>query len=387
MIDANIIDLLGAYDNLHDPKPIANNRGIIIGVTTTCVILSWSCGFFRLYTRYFVIYSPGWDDFFLALVLITGLMGALSMGILTDHGLGDHFVYLSVAQMEGYLKGFYVANISYVMSTAFIKISLLLQYLRVFEERALRTTCITILVLVSLWGLTFTILAFVPCVPVYDYWDLLSGADKTCFGYGATTRNKFTQIYISHAGFNLTFDVLVLSLPMFLLRRETTTRALSGLVSLLLMGCLVVSVSIWRLATLVEHQATTYPTFDPTWYSPISSILSAVEVDIASICASVPVFWPVLTNSLGEIFVTKEIQVIHEDRVDMFELHRVRSESSGTFLDCSVDCTDESNHVHNSDPARQAFNFNRAIADPFASDEEKAIRVLTHVRSESGAKN
>jgi hypothetical protein len=75
-----------------------------------------------------------------------------------------------------------------------------------------------------------------------------------------------------------------------------------------------VIVSIWRLSTLVAHQATTYPTFDPTWYSPTSGILATIEVDIATVCASVPVFWPVLRDSVSErIFVTKEVQIIHEE--------------------------------------------------------------------------
>jgi hypothetical protein len=56
---------------------------------------------------------------------------------------------------------------------------------------------------------------------------------------------------------------------------------------------------------------------DPTWYGPISIILAVLEVDCASICASVPVFWPVLQQQIGKIFVTKEFAVVHEDRYDL----------------------------------------------------------------------
>jgi hypothetical protein len=79
-----------------------------------------------------------------------------------------------------------------------------------------------------------------------------------------------------------------------------------------LTNCPVTSVnviSIWRVATVFEHKATTSPTFDPTWYGPISILLTILEVNAATICASVPVFWPVLTARLDKIFVTQEIKI------------------------------------------------------------------------------
>lgn len=75
--------------------------------------------------------------------------------------------------------------------------------------------------------------------------------------------------------------------------------------------------SVWRLATIVEHKAATYPVRDPTWYGPISILLAILEVDAASICASVPVFWPAISNHFGRIFVTQEINITHEDRYEL----------------------------------------------------------------------
>jgi hypothetical protein len=64
----------------------------------------------------------------------------------------------------------------------------------------------------------------------------------------------------------------------------------------------------------VEHKAGRYPTHDTTWYGPISLILALLECDCASICASIPIFWPVLSPYLGAIFVTQEVSVEHEYR-------------------------------------------------------------------------
>lgn len=67
--------------------------------------------------------------------------------------------------------------------------------------------------------------------------------------------------------------------------------------------------SVVRFGSLVEHKATTSPTFDPTWYGPESIILSVLEVDIATIVASLPVFWPYLRRNIDKIMITHEIEV------------------------------------------------------------------------------
>lgn len=61
---------------------------------------------------------------------------------------------------------------------------------------------------------------------------------------------------------------------------------------------------------------------DPTWYGPKSITLAALEVDLASICASIPTFWPILSQRLlrvggagaGSIFVTQEVHITHQHR-------------------------------------------------------------------------
>jgi hypothetical protein len=84
-------------------------------------------------------------------------------------------------------------------------------------------------------------------------------------------------------------------------------------------------ISIWRLHGIISTRAGTYPVVDPTFYGPQSVVLAALEVDLASIVASIPVFWPTLTHSWGKIFVTQEVHVTrHHRRLsgdDHLELH------------------------------------------------------------------
>lgn len=67
--------------------------------------------------------------------------------------------------------------------------------------------------------------------------------------------------------------------------------------------------STFRFVSIIEHKATTYPTFDPTWYGPTAIVLSILEVDIATIMASLPVFWPFLRRNIDRILITHEIEV------------------------------------------------------------------------------
>lgn len=67
--------------------------------------------------------------------------------------------------------------------------------------------------------------------------------------------------------------------------------------------------SIVRLVSLVEHQATTWPTFDPSWYASEPVVLSILEVNIATTMASLPVFWPYLRRNIDKILITHEVEV------------------------------------------------------------------------------
>lgn len=67
--------------------------------------------------------------------------------------------------------------------------------------------------------------------------------------------------------------------------------------------------SIVRLINVIEHKSTTYPTFDPTWYGTPTIVLSLLEIDLATVVAALPVFWPHLRRNMTLIMVTHEVEV------------------------------------------------------------------------------
>lgn len=127
------------------------------------------------------------------------------------------------------------------MSTALIKISLLLQYMRLYQRGTrLYNTCRGLAVFVSLWGIVYSIIAWVPCVPVSDYWTVLHEQDISgvkCYGYGSQSVEVFKATYESHAAVNMVLDLVVMALPIPLyFEAGAHGRTRMGLVGIIIMG-------------------------------------------------------------------------------------------------------------------------------------------------------
>jgi hypothetical protein len=204
------------------------------------------------------------------------------------------------------------------------------------------------IIFVSLWGLAYSLLSWFPCAPISGYWNWQ--VSNHCWAFASLEPSKFFGAYASHAVTNMVLDFIVLTIPMPLLIHENSSRGTrTRLMILLVAGSLYVyfsppsftsffsslvsrvlyslfvstmsdqnnrvsGISIWRLVAIIQHRAATWPTFDPTWYGPSVVILGLMEVNAASICACVPVFWPVLSARLDNIFVTQEIEITREFR-------------------------------------------------------------------------
>lgn len=210
---------------------------------------------------------------------------------------------------------FYVANATYISATTFIKLSLLCQYLRIYERgSAIRLSCVFLIVTIGLWGAAFSFMAWVPCFPVSAYWDVTPDAPPSgsCYGFGLTLERT---TFVAHTSLNMVFDILVLAIPIPLyFDRTLPSRTRMGMLVLLMLGCVVNVFAAWRLGILIRSQGEVFEILDATWYAPVTMLLSIAEVTLASICASIPIFWPVLSSSFGAIFVTKEVEVTTDDR-------------------------------------------------------------------------
>ncbi|KAH8671058.1 hypothetical protein BX600DRAFT_509764 [Xylariales sp. PMI_506] len=378
-----------SFVNFDDPTPAVNNPSTLLGFVISFLIISWICVTFRLYVRFKVVRSPGWDDLFVALYLATTTVGCVSICVAVIYGgLGQHVLLLSTTEQMTFSKAFYVCNATYCFATTFIKLALLFQYLRVFNRGTIsyRIT-VGLIGFVALWGLAYSAIAWIPCVPVTDFWSVFSDG-STCYGYGSHNPRTFVKTYESHAIVNMLLDGAVLALPFPLLWKEGSSRSdRLRLVALLSMGSLVIALCTWRLQTMVATQVASYPTRDPTWYGPIEILLAALEVNAASICASVPIFWPVLSNNWSGIFVTQEVKVTHEARYNDDDRDSLAPRASQTEHHGRTDSETELSII---DSPRGT---NKHYRDSFVLRQVDPLRltdvnpVITHMQDEPGKRN
>jgi hypothetical protein len=102
------------------------------------------------------------------------------------------------------------------MQTTVVKLSLLLQFLRIFKAGAMRWVCIGLITLVSLWGLAFTFMGWFPCFPVRGAWE--RGIGAKCYGFGYADTKEFVSMFKAHSASNMVLDVCVFLTPMIIFR-------------------------------------------------------------------------------------------------------------------------------------------------------------------------
>lgn len=105
-------------------------------------------------------------------------------------------------------------------------------------------------------------------------------------------------------------DVAILVVPVpLLLQRVMTRREKWSVFGLASLGIVVILLCIWRLATMIIHQAGWAPTMDFSWRAPISIILGCLEAQTAIVAVSIPIFWSMLEERVLQIFVQNEIEI------------------------------------------------------------------------------
>lgn len=232
--------------------------------------------------------------------------------------MGHHIYTLTEDQLYNYFHYVYAANVSYCLSTALIKVSILIQYLRLFSlscHYAARRACITLLVIISCWGTAFFFISLLGCTPIAKNWDM-SIPGGQCVMFGSKNPKVLFGAFVSHASSNMFFDLLVWILPIpFFKTLSLHGKQKKGVIALISVGIVVTILSAVRLFCLTINRAGTYPVFDPSWYAPPIFIFSSLEVETAILCASIPIFWPIFKGlSRNKIFVTHEVEVRTERR-------------------------------------------------------------------------
>ncbi|KAF2014289.1 hypothetical protein BU24DRAFT_423284 [Aaosphaeria arxii CBS 175.79] len=303
----------------NEPLPTLHKPGPIIAITAVFHILSWLAVAFRLWVRR-VGREYGFDDVFVVfaaafnLASLIGFYGGLSAG------MGKHLLLITDLDVDAVFKHMYLQNAAYHTTSFFIKLSLLCQYLRMFQAGKLRMFTIFLTAVVTLWGAAFCFMTWFPCFPVDGFWNRDRDPPAKCYAFGWADLKGAMVSFLAFSASNMVLDVIIFFLPLFkYLKKGLSRREYMAQTALFLLASLVIIFASLRFSTVAKRDASNVETMDFTWWSPSMIILSCLEVDFAIMACSMPIFWPAFVSHLQQtfgIFVTQEVHVTTHQRLE-----------------------------------------------------------------------
>ncbi|KAK5213276.1 hypothetical protein LTR20_009396 [Exophiala xenobiotica] len=231
-----------------------------------------------------------WDDYFvIAAVILAAPLNWVCIPM-AHYGMGKDFWNIPFPNIDKTLQLLWIAEIFYMAAEAFVQLSLLAFYLRVFSSRTFRFVVFTLMGISVGFGIANTFAMIFQCTPIPFFWQGWAGETTgTCINI-----NLFSWI---RAAVEIGLDIAVLSLPIpMLLKLDMSWRKKIQVIMMFSVGFVITIISILRLRSLIQFAKTTNPTFDnsPAVY------WSVLECDMFIICCCMPS----TRNLLKRIFPT-----------------------------------------------------------------------------------
>ncbi|KAF2639432.1 hypothetical protein P280DRAFT_402478 [Massarina eburnea CBS 473.64] len=271
-------------------------RPMVMGVEITfiiLVILFTSC---RFYSRIFIVKGLGLDDLMMLIASIASVGASIMMCISTgaEYQTGYHLwdVRPSLALNSASVGMIGMASqLLFVVITVFMKISVLLTYLRIFPSNTNKYFCWTMLVYVFAWGVTCFCIELLQCNPVEAYWLPLKYPNTTCMSE--------KLIYWITGGFNVLSDFLIFLWPAKdLSKLQVSFKQRFTLIAMFTLGftvCIAGVCRIWYTSVYLSN-------WDILWHGAGLYIMVTIENSIGIICGCIPSCRPLLSRAFPEIF-------------------------------------------------------------------------------------
>jgi hypothetical protein len=227
------------------------------------------------------------DSFVFKIICIANNIVFLFM---VQNGYGHHLDAIPlVGNTETVFLLYWLVQQIYKVSLYLVKISLALFYFRLFNTiRWFKWVSILLLAVIASYTLITVFLGFFQCDPVSRAWTR-SGPGK-CI--------DLTPFWTSNASFSISTDFILLLLPIpLLLRLQIPAGQKLGLIPVFGLGAFVTAVSIVRLAPVRRAAASDDITFDVE-----GTMWTILELNLASVCASLPWTWVLVTQLFPATF-------------------------------------------------------------------------------------
>ncbi|KAK3684062.1 hypothetical protein B0T22DRAFT_269315 [Podospora appendiculata] len=291
--------------------------GMIVAILAVFSLVSTLCVGLRCYARLSLLRYFGWDDGVLIVGQVLTVATAAVIGLEAHYGLGRHtwtmpdenyipymkvrppsttpFLFLKKDRIQLLTqctppKCFYTSIIIYNIAMCLTKISVLLQFRRIFSvihmERATRYGLYFLLA----WGVTLAFLLPMVCLPVAAFWDpRVSGR---CL--------DSATIWYVMAVVNVVTDFTLVTMPMPLVGAlQLPPRQKILLVFMFGIGSIPCAISFYRIKTLRAAAVSQ----DPNWDNVNAAIFSFLELSVGVIAACLPTMRPLLVAYMPQTFL------------------------------------------------------------------------------------
>ncbi|KAF2003015.1 hypothetical protein P154DRAFT_429775 [Amniculicola lignicola CBS 123094] len=266
-----------------------DQRPLIIGVAISFTVLAFISVVLRCFTRIKLSRNCGYEDGLIALSMAFSAGMAACQIMQAKYGAGIHSIFFTgLPQLMNYVKYIYFSVLAYRTSLCLTRVSILLQYRRIFTLREMRIPIYIIMGICIGYGIASVSVDAFGCRPIDAFWDFRKRPTAKCIDH--------VPVYYANAGINVLCDLLVAALPVkSIWSLPLPIKQKAVVLGILTLGWFVCVVSILRLHSLVV--LTDHPE-DASWYSVASVYWMSVETNLAIVCASVPALKP-LVISLG----------------------------------------------------------------------------------------
>ncbi|ROV94087.1 hypothetical protein VMCG_08265 [Cytospora schulzeri] len=261
----------------------------IISIISLACIISTTAVALRIYTRLRILHIFGPDDIVMGFAQILSFAAALSIGLETKWGLGRHKWIMTEDDYTPYMKSFYCSVVTYNVAICVVKISIMLQYRRIFSSDGVQRLTLIMLIFESCWATTLSVLLPLVCTPVSAFWN--RSVRGTCLDQ--------LVIWYVMASINLVTDFIVFSMPLPVIKSLQLPRKQKlMLMGVFCLGFFTCIISVYRMQTLrvAAH------TGDPTWDNTNAAVWSYIELAIGVLAASLPTLKPLFARLLPRLF-------------------------------------------------------------------------------------
>ncbi|KAK0720187.1 hypothetical protein B0H67DRAFT_662214 [Lasiosphaeris hirsuta] len=273
----------------YSPLDTQSRFGEIVIILSIASVVSTIAVALRCYARLFILRCFGRDDGVMVAAQILSIGSAAAIGLEAHWGLGRHTWMVKPENIIPYMKAFYSSIVVYNIAVCFTKISIMLQYKRIFANRIMQQLTKFGLYFLAAWAFTLAFLLTLTCMPVAAFWD--SSVKGRCL--------DSPTIWYVMAGVNLATDFAILIMPMPAIKSlQLPRRQKFMLIAIFGLGLFPCAISIYRVRTL--HTAT--DTTDPFWDNVDAATWSFLELSCGILAACLPTLRPIFMAAMPRLF-------------------------------------------------------------------------------------